>query len=57
MIALESAYGRRHQSRDARSEHDQDQNMTASKRHTPALLVTTTLAGVIAYLTLTPPQP
>ena len=31
--------------------------MTASKRHTLALLATTILAAVIAYLTLTPPQP
>ena len=31
--------------------------MTASKRHTLALLATTTLAVVIAYLTLTPQQP
>ena len=56
MMALESAYGRRHQSRDARSEHDQDQNMTASKRHALVLLATTVLVVVIAYLTLTPPR-
>ena len=56
-MALESEYGRRHQSRDARSKHDQDQNMTAPKRYALALLATTTLAAVIAYLTLTPPRP
>ena len=31
--------------------------MTASKRHTLALLATALLAAVIAYLTLTPPRP
>lgn len=56
MTALASAYGRRHKNRDARIEYDQDQNMTASKRHTLALLATTILAVVIAYPTLTPPR-
>ena len=31
--------------------------MTTSQRHTLALLATTILAAVIAYLTLTPPRP
>jgi len=31
--------------------------MTASKRHTLALLATALIAAVIAYLTLTPPRP
>ena len=31
--------------------------MTASQRHTLALLATALLAAVIAYLTLTPPRP
>jgi len=57
MTALASAYGRRHQNRDARIEYDQDQNMTVSRRHTLAVLATTILAVVIAYLTLTSLRP
>ena len=57
MMAPAFAYGRRHQSRDTRNKQELDQNVTGSKRHALALPATTTLAAVIAYLTLTPLQP
>jgi len=56
VTASASASGLRHQSPDTHNEQDQDQNMTASQRHTLALLATALLAAAIAYLTLTPPR-
>ena len=57
MTAPASAYGRHHQNSDTHSKQDQDQNMTAPKRHSLALLATVLLTAAIAYLTLTPPRP
>jgi membrane associated rhomboid family serine protease len=57
MTAPASAYGHRLLSPDTHSKQNQDQDMTASQRHTLVLLATALLAAVIAYLTLTPPRP